>query len=154
MLLQVLPYLQLAARWTQSFSPSHPVRLSPAVFIQATLLHYRNLFLLNCIHTQKAQMYTRLNHWLLGQKGWEPAALGSSCQQLHQKDSRPEIWNFTRTPPLTTASASSKTQLSKGSALQDFLLEWSQGSEGLFCAGDVFVCVNDREDKSSKVRST
>lgn len=98
-LLQVLPYLQLPTSWTPSFSPPHPVPLSHAVFIHATHLHYRNLLLLNCVHTEKAQIYTSLNHWLLRQKGWDPAALRPSCQQLNQKDSRPEIWNFTGTPP-------------------------------------------------------
>lgn len=152
--LQVLPYLQLATSWTPSFSPPHPAPLSQAVFIQATHLHYRNLLLLNCIHTQKVRMYTSLKHWLLRQKGWDPAAWESGCQQLNQKDSRPEIWYFTGTPPLTTPSASSKGQLSGASDLQDFWLEQSQSCEGLFCAGNVFVCGNEGEDKGSKGSST
>lgn len=153
MLLQVLPHLQLATSWTPSFSPPQSVPFSQPVFIQATHLHYRNLFILNCIHTEKAQMYTSMKHWLLRQKGWDPAALGSSCQQLNQKQSRPRSWNSTGTPLLTTPSASSKGQLSGASDLQDFWLEQSQHSEGLFCAGNLFGCRNE-EDKSSKGSGT
>lgn len=101
-LFQALPYLQVGTSWTAGFFPSHPIPVSQAVFIQTTHLHHRNLSILNCIYTQKKpQRYTPLKHWMPRQKGWDPTSLGSSCQQLNQKDGKPETWNFSGTSLIT-----------------------------------------------------